>query len=85
MEYDGFMTPNDGITALRKDGLWYYFDCDGNCILSGIEPLDNEYAKDAFNEDYESETLEKNVGAYSFSCGLLPVKNGAILTQTVTM
>lgn len=75
MEYDGFMTPNDGITALRKDGLWYYFDCDGNCILSGIEPLDNEYAKDAFNEDYESETLEKNVGAYSFSCGLLPIKN----------
>ncbi|MGN1443972.1 MAG: WG repeat-containing protein, partial [Acutalibacteraceae bacterium] len=75
MEYDGFMKPSDGITALNKNGLWYYFNSNGNCILSGIEPLDNQYAKDAFDESYDTETLEKNVGAYSFSCGLLPIKN----------
>ena len=77
MKYDGYMIPGDGITALKKDGLWYYFDSDGNCILSGIEPLDNEYAKDAFNESYDDETLQKNTGAYSFSCGLLPVRNSS--------
>ena len=77
MEYDGYMIPSDGITALKKDDLWYYFDSDGNCILSGIEPLDNEYAKDAFNESYDQDIVLKTTGAYGFSCGLLPVRNSS--------
>lgn len=55
-DYDSALTYKDGVTALRKDGNWYYFDESGNQIIdiavNGELPLEPLYDEDTQSFTY---------------------------------
>ncbi|MDE6426009.1 MAG: WG repeat-containing protein [Ruminococcus sp.] len=49
-DYDNALSYKDGITALEKDGEWYYFDEDGYQIIE--DPCDASYSFNAVGGNY---------------------------------
>ncbi|MDE6832950.1 MAG: WG repeat-containing protein, partial [Ruminococcus sp.] len=49
-DYDNALSYKDGITALERDGEWYYFDEEGNQIIEN--PCEASYLFNVNNNDY---------------------------------